>query len=245
MGFLLCGCTPKIVRVPFTPEDIIRANEASREGDIAFARKDYYAALIKYLEAGRYNPNSEYIFNKLGITYSQLQFYTEAASAFNRSIGLNPKYPYPFNNLGSVYFATADLKKAEKQFKKAISINASVASFHANLGTLYLERRQPQKGIAELRKALSLDPLIMTKGEAISLAAASNKGPDAEKSYSMARIFASVGDAERAVENLQQALTAGFTDLEAIRSEPDFNPIRQNVKFLEFMKTAGLLDPKP
>jgi tetratricopeptide (TPR) repeat protein len=235
------GCPPKIVRVPVTPEAIIRANEAAREGDLAFTRKDFYAALIKYLEAGRCNPNSEYIFNKLGITYSQLKFYTEANAAFERSIGLNSKYPYSYNNQASVYFAMGDLKKAERYFKKAISINGSVASFHVNLGTLYFERKKFDKGMAEWRKGISLDPGVMHKGEGISLAAGSNKGPSAEKSYFMARLYASMGDVDHAVDNLQQAFNNGFTDLEAIRTEHDFDPIRQNEKFVAFMKTASLL----
>ena len=235
------GCPPKIVKVPVTPDSIIHANDAAREGDMSFARKDYYAALIKYLEASRNNPNSEYIFNKLGIAYSQLKYYTEATASFQRSIGLNPKYPYSYNNQGSVYFATQDLKKAERYFKKAIGINANVASFHVNLGTLYFERKKFDKGMAELRKGISLDPGVMTKGEGISLAAGSNKANSFERCYFMARLYASMGDANHAVESLQQALNAGFTNLDAIRTEPDFDPIRQDQKFQTFLKTAALI----
>lgn len=241
MLLFLTGCPPKVVRVPVTPEAIIHANEAAREGDLAFARKDFYAALIKYLEASRNNPNSEYIFNKLGITYSQLKYYTEATAAFQRSIGLNPKYPYSYNNLGSVYFASSDLKKAERYFKKAIGMNGEVGSFHVNLGTLYFERKKYDKGMAEWRKGISLDPGILTKSEGISLAASSTKGPSVERSFFMARLYASMGDADRAIEALRQALSAGFTDFDAIRSEPDFDPIRQNEKFVAFMQTAALL----
>ena len=83
-----------------------------------------------YLDASRSNPNSEYIHNKLGITYSQLKYYREASDAFYRSIVLNPKYPFSYNNLGSVYFALDEKKRAEANFKKAISLNPNVASFH-------------------------------------------------------------------------------------------------------------------
>ena len=69
---LAAACGPKIARVPVSTENIIRANELARDGDSAFARKDFYSALIRYLEASRLNANSEYIQNKLGITYSQL-----------------------------------------------------------------------------------------------------------------------------------------------------------------------------
>jgi tetratricopeptide (TPR) repeat protein len=240
--FQACAQRPRVVRVPVQPADILRANEAAKDGDMAFARKDFYAALIKYLEASRANPNSEYIHNKLGITYSQLKYYREAADAFFRSIGLNPKYPYSYNNLGSVYFALDDKRKAESNFKKAISLNPNVASFHINLGSLYFERKRFDKGMAEWRKGLEIDGAILQKSEGVSLVAAGSRGSKSDRSYFMARLFASVGDAERAVDNLQQALNAGFSDVNAIQRERDFDPIRQDERFKAFMKTATLLN---
>jgi tetratricopeptide (TPR) repeat protein len=249
VGILLCcaallfSCGPaRIVRVPVPSADVIKANELAREADLAFARKDYYAALIKYLEAGRLNPNSEYIYNKLGIAYSQLRYYTEATQAFNRSIGLNPKYAFSYNNLGTVYFAISDKRNAEKHFRKAINLSPHIASFHVNLGTLYFEKREFDKGMAELRKGLALDPAILAKSEGISLTASGAQSSPMEKNYFMARLFASMGDVERAVENLEQALNGGFSDIEAIRKEPDFDPIRQDQRFVAFMKTATLLN---
>lgn len=240
-ALFLTGCPPRVVRVPVPPESVLRGNEAAREADTAFARRDYYAALIKYLEAGRHNPNSEYIYNKLGITYSQLKFYREATDAFMRSIGLNPKYPYSYNNLGSVCFATNDKRKAEKNFKKAISLNPNVASFHMNLGTLYFEKKKAQLGMEEWRKGLALDPGILSSGGGVSLVAAGSRTSSPDKSYLMARVYASIGDAKLAVENLQQALNAGFADINAINKEPDFDPIRQDDRFQAFMRSALLL----
>jgi tetratricopeptide (TPR) repeat protein len=227
--------------VPVPAADIIKANEAARDADLSFARRDFYASLIKYLEAGRLNPNSEFIYNKLGIAYSQLQYYDEATNAFQRSIGLNPKYPYSYNNLGTVRFATGEKKSAEKFFRKAISLSPNTASFHVNLGTLYFEMGKMQKGMVEYRKGLAIDPGIMGKADNISLSAAGAQRSPTERAYFLARLFASMGDAERAVENLQQALNTGFVDIEAIRKEPDFDPIREDQRFLAFMKTASLV----
>ncbi len=235
------ACFQTVTRVPVPAEDLRRANEITNEADISFARKDYYAALIKYLEASRLNPNSEYIYNKLGITYSRLRFYPQAIDAFNRAIGLNPKYPYSFNNLGSVYFASGDKKRAEKYFKRAIALKNDEASFHINLGTLLRERNKQEKGLEELKIGLSLDPDILKKSEGMGLAAASTQKNNREKSYYDARLFASMGNVDRAVESLQQALNLGFTNLEAIRTEKDFDPIRQDEKFIAFMKYAAQL----
>jgi tetratricopeptide (TPR) repeat protein len=236
-----CNRIPTVARVPVSPEDVRRANEVAGEGDLSFARGDFYAALIKYLEAGRLNPNSEFIYNKLGITYSKLEFYTEAEAAFRRCIGLNRQYPFPYNNLGSVHFAAGDKKDAERMYKRAINIDKQVASFHVNLGTLYFEKEKFSQAMEEWRIGLRLDPDILSKSGAISLVASGNQEFTMEKKYSMARLFASLGEVDQALENLQEALNAGFTDLEAILVEPDFDPIRQDQKFIAFMKTARIL----
>jgi tetratricopeptide (TPR) repeat protein len=240
-SLFLTGCPQKVVRVEVPAENILHANEVSQEGDLAFVRKDSYAALIKFLEASRLNPNSHAILNKLGIAYSQLKYFSEAGAAFQRAIALDPKFSYAYNNLGTVYFATGERSRAEKYFKKAIALQEDTASFHFNLGTLYFERGKYQKGMAELRKGLMLDPGVVGRGEGMALAQAPSKGTSTEKSYFIARVYASMGDVDRAVENLRQALNAGFTDIDAIRREPDFDKIRHDTKFVAFMREATLI----
>jgi len=239
LGLFWSGCAPKVVRVPVSPEDIVRASQAANEGDSAFERKEIYAALIKYLEAVRLNPNSEYLFNRLGIAYSQLKFYSEAMGAFRRAIALNPRYPYPYNNLGSVYFAQKAYRKSEKYFKKAISVKQDEASFYMNLGSIYLERKKPEKALEEWRKSLALDPEIFNKRSAASLSSSSNSLM--ERYYFLARLFARNGNAEPAIENLKLAITNGFTDIAALDKERDFDPLREDARFREFLKNAALL----
>lgn len=235
------GCRPAVVRVPVSPEDVARCNAAALEGDVAFARRDYYASLIKYLEAGRLNPNNHIVYNKIGIAYSRLGFFTESLAAFTRSIALHPTYPYAYNNMGSVFFASNNKKKAEQYFKKALALKNDDASFHINLGTLYFEKKKFEKGLQEWRRGLSIDPEIMKKSEGAGLAAASSQKNSPEKSYFMARLYASAGNVDRAVESLQQALKDGFTNLQALLTERDFDPIRKEEKFVTFMKYATQL----
>lgn len=234
------GCSPKLARVTVSQADQLRANEVSREGDVAFSRKDFYAALIKYLEAVRLNPNSENVFNRLGIAYSQLRLYTEAKGAFLRSMELNPKFPYAVNNLGSVFFAERNLRKAEKYFKKAINLKENEASFHVNLGSLYIERKKSAKAMAEWRRSLALDPDAFSKSSAVSLTGAGNSSP-MDRSFYIARLYATAGDVELAIENLKLAVAQGFSDVEAIKKQPDFDSIRKDPRFEAFMKEIELL----
>ena len=234
----MCGCPGRVARVKVSNEDLLRANTASQEGDVAFSRKDYYAALIKYLEASRLNPNNALIFNRLGITYSQLRYYPEATQAFRISIELNSKYAFSINNLGSVYFAQRQLKKAEKYFKKALSLKPDEASFHMNLGSLYFEKNKVPQAMAEWRKGMALDPSSLSRSSAVNLG--SNK-LSKEKNFFIARIYAAAGDATHAIEHLKQAIEDGFTAIDLIEKQPDFDPIRQDEQFVEFVKNASIL----
>jgi len=235
----MASCRLAVVRVPLTPENAISANAATSEGDLAFFRRDYYAALMKYLKAGEYNPYSEHIFNKIGIAYSRLKFFDKAIVALERAITLNPKFAFAYNNLGSVYFADNNKKKAEKLFRKAIGIKNDEASFHINLGTLLFEQKKFDKGLLELRRGISLDPDILKQSAGDGLVANTSDRNSPEKSYFMARFHASIGNVDGAVESLQKAITQGFTNLEAIRTEKDFDSIRQHEKFVAFMQYAA------
>jgi tetratricopeptide (TPR) repeat protein len=231
-------CFQKEVRVAVTPESILKANEAAAAGDAAFERKEFYAALIKFLEAYRLNPNSEYLCNRLGIAYSQLSLYGEATQVFHRAIALNKKYAYPYNNLGTVYFAQSNFRRAEKYFKKAISINGKEAAFHLNLGSLYLERKKRDKAMAEWRKSFALDPNIFSKR---NVANVSTSGISlTERYFFLARIMAASGNLEAAIENLKLAFNNGYANIEEINKSPDFDLIRNDERFNQFMQDVTI-----
>ena len=225
--------------MPVSQENLARKRREP-EGDLAFARRDFYAALIKYLEASRLNPNSQYISNKLGIAYSQLKYYTEATGAFQRAIALDRKFAFAYNNLGTVYFALDDKKSAERYFRKAVSLQDNVASFHINLGTLLLRRANSRRAWRSCARGWSSIPGFSGRAER-KPAGLSSRSNTTERSYFMARVYASMGDVDRAVDNLQQALNSGFTDIDAIRREPDFDKIRQETRFVAFMQQATLI----
>jgi tetratricopeptide (TPR) repeat protein len=231
-------CIEKNVHVVVTPENALKAAELAKEGDAAFARKDYYAALIKYLEAYRLNPNSEYMCNRLGIAYSQLNLYGEAAPIFRRAIALNRKYPYPYNNLGSIYFAQKNYRQAEKYFKKAISLDGKEASFHLNLGSLYLEKKKRDKAMEEWRKSFALDPEVFTRRGVANLPTSGSSLM--ERYFFLARIMAASGNLELAIENLKLAFNNGFTDIGEIKKSPDFDLIRNDERFVQFMQDVAI-----
>jgi len=234
------GCRPRYVRQAVPAEDVLRAQEIAKEGDIAFARSDYYAALIKYLEAMRLNPYDELLLNRLGIAYAQLKFYNEARQAFERALDLDPKLAFAINNIGSVYFAQQNLGKAEKHFKKAIHLKKDETSFYMNLAALYLEKKKPEKALAEWKKALAIDPDAFSKTSSVSLGAGGRSSP-MEKNFNIARLYASMGNVALTIETLKEAFNHGFSDIQAIEREKDFNHVRKDPHFSEFIEELSLL----
>jgi tetratricopeptide (TPR) repeat protein len=235
--FFSIDCFSAQVRGTVSSENILKATNIANEGDALFERKDFYAALIKYLEASRLNPNSENICNRLGIAYSQLNLYSDAIQAFRRAIALNKKYPYPYNNMGSVYFAQKNYGKAAKYFKKAISLNGKEASFHMNLGSLYLEKKKRDSALAEWRISFNLDPGIFSKR---SIASLSTSGSSLmERYFFLARLMAASGNLDATLENLKLAFNNGFTNIEEIKKNPDFDNVRKDPRFDEFLKDAA------
>lgn len=241
---------PRVRRVQVPLENVQRANELVREGDISFARREYYPALIKYSEAAKLNPNSEVIANKMGISYSALGYYSEAEASLKRALALNYRFYYAHNNLGTVLFAQGDFPRAEKQFKTAIQMEPRIASFHINLGQALMEAGKFDKAMAEIRKGLALDPSVMDKEQNVVLSAAQQSKPNPMKSYNLARIYASMKDVKMAMKHLREALESGFTHLDWVDSEQDFDAIRSDTDFALFlsesrMKYRQTSSPKP
>lgn len=235
----IAGCAPRIARVNVSPEDLVKANNYVREGHEAYRSGDYYAALIKYLTAGELNPNSGYIRNYIGVAYLRLKYYDRAVEAFQASITLNPKYPSSVNNLGSAFFANGDYKKAEKYFKKAIKMKTDDASFHLNLGTLYFEMKKPEKALREWRTSLALDPDALSRENPLNVSISGEGIAPKDRFYFSARIYAAAGNVPKIIESLEKALLNGFSDIEAIRTNPDFDPFRKDERFVKFMEAAG------
>lgn len=238
VSFGAAGCGPRITLVHVSEADRLKANQYVREGNEAYKNKDYYAALIKYLAAEGLNPNSGYICNYTGIAYLRLNYYENAIKEFTRSMALNSKYASAVNNLGSAYFAAGNHKKAEKYFKKAIKMKKDEASFYLNLGTLYFETKKPEKAIREWRKSLELDPDILSDNSSLSISISGENISEKDRAYFMARVYAAAGNIPKTIECLQDALMKGFSDIDAIKSNPDFDAMRGDERFKKFMADA-------
>lgn len=210
--------------------------------DISMARKSYGEAIQYYLRALRsYRATAENkpviskIWNKIGVAYQQELDYRKARSAYKKSIKLNRKYARPWNNLGTTYYLKRKVKKSTKYYRHAIKLDPESAPFHLNLGTAYFVRKKYKKAYVQYRAAIQLDPGILTQNSRQG-SAIETRHVNGKFYFYMAKIFASLGYPDKAVQYLERAMEDGFNDKNRILQDPDIKKISKDPAFIALMK---------
>ncbi len=230
-------------RIPAPPTEATPAALEQR-GDELRAEKayldarDYYAAALKKVPREDKDRVAE-VQNKLGIAELQLEHLGDAKKAFQRAIKLNKLYPEAYNNLGATFYLENKPKKAIREYLKALQLNDQSGSFHANLGTAYLARKRYDKMAVEYGRAIQLDPGIFERTSGVG-ASLQLQTPEerARFDYALARIYARMGNAERSLHYLRQALEDGYRPISSIYKDAEFAALRKDPRF-----TALLASP--
>lgn len=243
LGLTGCGIR-HIAKQPVSKEDLYASYRAMGQGDRLIREGKDHLALVKYLEAARFNPYHEAIFNKLAIAYSRLQMYYQAKKAVERSLGLNDKYAYAYNTAGIIHLAQFDNDKAIKLFKKALRLRPGFANFYVNLGYAQIQKGQFKRGLESYRKALELDPDVLSSEKVIQLTYAIPESADPIRLYQMARLFAQLGDKQNCLMYLEKALAAGFDDQQRLMSDKSFEKLRKDPDFNHIIDLYGLGTPR-
>lgn len=235
--------------VPLLPSqtshtEISRAKQLPNEerADIFMARKQFSDAITYYVRAiesyrntSENKPAISKLWNKIGVAYQQEMDYGKARRAYRKSIKLNRRYARPWNNLGTTYYLQRRVKKSTKYYRRAIKLDPSSAPFHLNLGTAYFIRKKYQKAYVQYRTAIQLDPGILTQNSREG-SAIETRHVNGTFYFYMAKAFASLGYANKAVEYLERAMEDGFNNEKRILNDPDIKRIAKDPAFIALMK---------
>lgn len=230
---------PRVQKVVVLPDDLARAEAAAREGDIQMSKGEAYAALLRFLDAVKFNPNSEAFENKLAIAYAKLSYFDKAREAALRSLALNPQYAYGYNTLGTLELIAGKTSRAIKDFQLAIRNRADIASFYVNLANGYLQKDAIDKAIEALRQAVAIDPEIFTRqggGGGVGVQSAAAPFKESSQFYVLARIYAERGDDVQALDSLKRAFEGGYTDFDRLRRDKEFARLKETPEFKELVE---------
>jgi len=154
----------------------------------------------------------------LGNYYLNRGELTEAASSYDRALGIEPRAVMVMVNASIAYSRMGEMEKAEKSLKKALGTSPDNAAVLFNMGLLKAELNDPRQAESYLKAALKHDPQMAQAaynlclllagdrpGEAVGFcrAAAGMRPDDPKHAYALAFTLLQTGETAEAITVLK------------------------------------------
>ena len=212
-------------------------------GDSFMARKMYDDAIIEYRKSfliDRYNALTA---NLLGLAYHQSMKTKDAETNYREALKINPYYVEALNNLGTIEFAKKQYTRALDQYNKALKIRPSSATILHNVGACLFAMERFEEGIKVYQSALKIDPQLFEHMAGFGTIIQTAGRNDSMQNFYLAKIFAGMGDKDRAISLLYRAVENGFRDAKKLKGEPAFSELQTDERFLKLVETIAAAQP--
>jgi len=203
-------------------KDTLKDVEYIARADREYAREKYDKAYQYYVEAEIENDSNYRA--KLGQIKALIKMNNmdNAITQLNELIESNPNLQEAYFLMGIIYFNRNDHEKAFEYLKKCVSLdNKLIPEAHNFLGFLYVEQGKYQEGIEELKHSLELKPDYLNPH------------------YNLAKAYAKLGDARKAVFHLRYCIEKGFINYDDIAGDSSFKNIQDNPEFKNLQQKSS------
>jgi tetratricopeptide (TPR) repeat protein len=140
----------------------IQANANHALGDIAYIRKQYQNADLRYSKAIGLNHNDLDAYTNRGFARDDLNRPDEALADFDKAIALSrtyaKRYAYPYNGRGVVFWQQKNYDRALQEFDKAIKIDKKYVDPIVNKAQVLADKKDFTGSMQLFDKALKLNP---------------------------------------------------------------------------------------
>jgi tetratricopeptide (TPR) repeat protein len=200
----------------------INASEWVRKG----MQLDNQAAQAQnFDQAVKLDPDYMFALFQRGMAYYRIKAYEKALADFNRILERHPDWTEVILSRGMVQGNLGNYQDAIDDCNFVLKRDPKVVAALLNRGIAYNQTAQLDAAMADYRQVLLLDP-----GHVVA-------------NYNMGCIYAIKGEASAACQSIEAALKNGYSDIEAIRRDPDLESLRENPDFqalLENYQKKGL-----
>ncbi len=117
-------------------------------------------AAENFEEAARKKPDALDTYFQLGMSYRDLELYTQATSAFKKALALAPRDPATYYQLGSISLDRGNYREAESYFQDGLKIQPDHALILIALGRLQMKNNKPARAISTLQQATRIEPTL-------------------------------------------------------------------------------------
>ncbi|MBL8189298.1 MAG: protein kinase [Acidobacteria bacterium] len=245
--------TPEIADLArFNAEQAVRLDDNLPEAHLSLGTVNFFGWNLPVAEtelkrAIALNPNLAEAYSRQSAVLQGLDRYDEAIRAGQLALEFDPYSLRVHLDLYFAYFYAGLYDRAIEVCRKMLQIETRYFPAHLDLGRAYVQKNMLDQAIAELLKARELsndEPLVLAAlghayavagrtGEAqtileklLQLAQTGNVRP-----YEIAKVYAGLGDKDRAFEWLNKALQDRSPWLLKLKAEPNFENLRTDQRF--------------
>ncbi len=218
------------------PSPNATAADLETRADELHAQKLYLDAVDYYRAALKKVPNNAHILNKVCRTQLMMQHWRDAKSSCELAIKADRKFADPYSNLGVAFYEAGKFGAAVKQYRKAIALDGTSAAFFNNLGAALFSKKQFEPAAEAYEHAIELDPEVFGRSSRSGVQAQlPSPGDRAHYDFTMAKLFAKMGNSEQSIEYLRKALEEGYRDFKDVYKDVEFAELRKDKRFTELM----------
>lgn len=196
-------------------------------GGFYYRRAELDKAVAMFQKVTQLAPEGYVGYLNLGGVYNETGRYTEAIVALTKSISLRPTYG-AFANLGNSYFASSKFAEAATAYREAAKLDPQQYVTWGNLGAALFYGGKKEEAVREYRKATDL-----------ALAQLKVNPRDTDVLSDICEYYAMMGDRERALQYLGQALQYGHSEKELLFTAAQvYNDLGETGLALEWLTKA-------
>jgi tetratricopeptide (TPR) repeat protein len=198
------------------------------------------------------NPNSPLVHMRYANFFTLLGEHDSAITESKKALALDPLSPLMNWDLAYTYYWARRYDEAIEQDRKTLEIDPNYIRSIGQIGLSFEQKGMYEKAFGQYLKRAALEggtAEIMALQNAYNTAGVRgyySKRLDFEMAkaqqdaYTLATLYALLGDKERALEWLQKAIEEHSSELVYLRISPAFDNMRSDTRFVELMKRVGL-----
>lgn len=232
---------------------------AEAHASVAKVKEDYdwdwAGAEYEYQQAIDLNPGLGIIHAWYANLLAETGRVPEALAESREALQLDPISGFVNSNLASMLYFARQYDAAIEQSRKALNIDPGSARAHRNLGRIYAAQGLYEKATVEFQKAIELSPgaseYLAELGSTFARQGHRDKAAEilnqldhqpktGKLSYERAIVYVGMGDKQRSLNLLQQALEGHATGLVQLKVAHWFDDLRSEPAFRQVMEQVGL-----
>ena len=173
-------------------------------------------AVGEFREALSLEPQNGYTWCDLAWAYSEMQppSPTEAEKASREAIRLTPAYYWAYVLLGYALDIQEHSADAISAYEYALILNPDHKSAHVKIGRIYFKQGNYHQALAAFNKAEQTPDVLV----------------------GISRTHLALGDIQKGLERLEEALADGYSDFITIETSPDFASLADDTRFQQLLE---------